>query len=159
MERAADQPLLGRIYHPQVEQQEAMEAQMSNADEGREQLVAELERLRKRVTALEQVEAERQQSRQALLQSMQQEALLEGVMLVVRGFAGRFVDNLVVARNTIEIIQEDVAMPADLEHQARNAHYCLNAALDDIAKLQQVVRVEIKGTPYGPVLDLDRSTQ
>ena len=132
---------------------------MSNADEDREQLVAELERLRKQIAVLEQTEAERQQARQELLKSMQQEALLEGVMLVVRGFSGRFVDNLVVARNTIEIIQEDLAMPASLEQQVRNSHHCLNTALEDIAKLQQVVRVEIKSTPYGPVLDLDKSAE
>lgn len=102
---------------------------------------------------------ERKQAEEARRQAGWEEAQVEGIALAAREVGSRLINNLAVGRGTIELIQQSVVLPADLEQLARGAEECLVVAMEDVVKLQRVVRVETKDTVVGPVLDLERSAQ
>ncbi|HLH22811.1 MAG TPA: PAS domain S-box protein [Acidobacteriaceae bacterium] len=102
---------------------------------------------------------ERKRVEEDARQAEREKARLEGIALAAREVGSRLNNNLAVARGTLELIQQSVALAHDLDRLARGAEECLLVAIEDVAKPQRVVRVETKDTVIGPVLDLERSAQ
>jgi DNA-binding response OmpR family regulator len=87
-------------------------------------------------------------------------ARLEGVQLTARELAHRLGNQLWTVASVLELqqLQAD-ALPESIQALIAQALPAIEGAVDDLAKLQQVVRVETRETPLGPALDLDRSTE
>ena len=84
-------------------------------------------------------------------------ARLEGITLTARELADRIINELAPCVGVLELVQARVDLPADLQGLVQQAALGLEAAVRDIRQLERVVRVEIRDTPVGPALDLDRS--
>jgi PAS domain S-box-containing protein len=87
------------------------------------------------------------------------QASLEGIRLVGREVAHRLNNALVPAVGLLDLLQVRSDTPLDLRSLAEQAAAGLAEAVDDIVKLQHVVRVATWDTPTGPALDLDRAVQ
>jgi PAS domain S-box-containing protein len=102
---------------------------------------------------------ERRRAEDALREARQHEARLEGVTLAARELAHLLNNNLALAVGALELIQDRVALPAELQRLVVDASATLDVAVSHIRQFQQVVRVETKQTPVGPALDLERSVE
>jgi PAS domain S-box-containing protein len=102
------------------------------------------------VTARKQAEAERQQAQQL-------EARLDGIVLAAREVGHLLNNDLAVAIVALDVVQRRAGLSADLQALVADASEGLAQAEQHIRRFQQVARVEIKETPLGPALDLDRS--
>jgi PAS domain-containing protein len=102
------------------------------------------------VTERKQAEAELQQA-QAL------EARLEGIVLAAREVGHLLNNDLAIAIVTMDVLHGHPGLPREVTEMAADAASGLAQAEAHIRRFQQVVRVEVKETPLGPALDLDRS--
>jgi DNA-binding response OmpR family regulator len=88
------------------------------------------------------------------------EGRLEGVQLTARELAHRLGNHLGTVVSVLELLElQPDALPEGSQALLARAVPAVEGAVDDLAKLQQVVRVETRETPLGPALDLDRSTE
>lgn len=86
-------------------------------------------------------------------------AQLEAVTLAAREVAHVLNNDLALPVGAFEMLQDDPALPAHLHDLVEGSAEGLNAAVDHVRRLQQIVRFERKETPVGPALDLDRSVR
>lgn len=82
---------------------------------------------------------------------------LEGISLAARELAHLLNNDLSVPVGLVELLQDDPYRASALGEMLGEAAQGLDAAIERIKRLQQVVRVEMKQTPVGPALDLERS--
>ena len=86
-------------------------------------------------------------------------AQLEAVTLAAREVAHVLNNDLALPVGAFEMLQEDPDLPPHLLDLVTGSAEGLNAAVDHVRQLQQIVRIERKETPVGPALDLDRSVE
>jgi C4-dicarboxylate-specific signal transduction histidine kinase len=103
--------------------------------------------------------AERKRTEEALRQSREMEARLEGVTLAAREMAHLLNNALAMPVAAIELLQQQATVPAHLHRLVDQAATSLTDAKLCIRQFQQVVRIETKDTIVGPTLDLARSVQ
>ena len=84
-------------------------------------------------------------------------ARLEGVTLAAREMAHLLHNDLCAILGYLEILQAHPDLPAFLEQPIAEAMARAETATDKIEQLRRVRRVELKETPFGPSLDLERS--
>jgi len=84
-------------------------------------------------------------------------AQLEAITLAARELAHVLNNDLALPVGAIEMLQEDPELPVHLRDLVDGSAAGLNAAVEHVRRLQQVIRFERKDTPVGPALDLDRS--
>jgi len=65
----------------------------------------------------------------------------------------------VAALTIVALIPHELEVPPELAALLQGARESLHTAQGGVAKLGRVVRVAMKDTVVGPVLDLDRSRQ
>jgi GAF domain-containing protein len=83
---------------------------------------------------------------------------LEGISLTARELAHLLNNDLAVPVGLVELLQRQRSDLHGLGDMLDEAARGLEAAVERIRRLQQVVRVETKQTPVGPALDLERSS-
>ena len=82
------------------------------------------------------------------------------MQLTARELAHRLGNRLGLVVGVLELLQLQAdTLPEDIRELVRGAVPAMEGAVDDLTKLQQVVRVETRETPLGPALDLDQSTR
>ena len=86
-------------------------------------------------------------------------AQLEAVNLAARELAHVLNNDLALPVGAFELLADDPALPPHLREIVEGSSNGLNAAVEHVRRLQQIVRVARKDTPVGPSLDLDRSVQ
>jgi len=84
-------------------------------------------------------------------------AQLEAVTLAAREVAHVLNNDLALPVGAVEMLQDDPDLPPHLQELVSGSAEGLNAAVEHVRRLQQIVRFERKETPVGPALDLDRS--
>jgi len=92
-----------------------------------------------------------------LCHAWQMEGRLEGVTLAARELAHRINNDVTVAVALLELLRVHPHTPDELRELADDATVSLQRAVQTVQRFQQVVRVEVKDTPVGPALDLERS--
>jgi PAS domain-containing protein len=92
----------------------------------------------------------------SLLQAEQ--ARLEGVLLSARSLAHNLNNALMLPYGLLELLQERRDLPPSLMELVAQGHISLQKALEHVAQLGRVVRVETQETLMGPALDLERSS-
>ncbi len=85
------------------------------------------------------------------------QARLTGVRLAARELAHLLNNDLTPAVIVLARLRDCAELPADLQRLLVDATLCLDRAVQSVAQLQRVERVETRETPYGPALDLARS--
>jgi PAS domain S-box-containing protein len=111
------------------------------------------------VTEQKAVEAELARARERELARRVEEARLEGVFLTVRESAHKLGNALSHASGygELALLHPDLSPDVrDLLHDSREG---LEEAIRYLATLQRVARVEVKETPVGPALDVERSSR
>jgi PAS domain S-box-containing protein len=103
--------------------------------------------------------SERNQADAELWQARQVEARLEGVVLASREVGHLLNNDLAVAIGALELVEAQADLPPRLRALLADLNDGLASAAEHVRQFQQVGRVEIKDTPQGPALDLERSTQ
>ncbi len=102
---------------------------------------------------------ERRLAEQALREAEAERARLEGVTLMARELAHRLNNDLSQVVGNVELIASALGDPLRLATLTDRALNGLDALSESIRRFQSVVRVEVKETPVGPALDLERSTE
>jgi hypothetical protein len=87
------------------------------------------------------------------------EARLTGVRLAARELAHVLNNDLTPAVMVFGLLQDDSQLSAEIRRPVVHAAAYLDRALQSVAQLQRVVRVETRDTPHGPALDLLRSSE
>jgi PAS domain S-box-containing protein len=103
--------------------------------------------------------SERNQAETELWQARQLEARLEGVVLASREVGHLLNNDLAVAIGALELVEAQGDLPPRLRALLADLNDGLASAAEHVRQFQQVGRVEIKDTPQGPALDLERSIQ
>ncbi|HZR98743.1 MAG TPA: response regulator [Chloroflexota bacterium] len=85
-------------------------------------------------------------------------AQLEGVTVTARELAHRLNNHLQGIIGVLDVLAHHPGLSAEGYELAQEALQQASDSARVIAQLQRVVRVEIRQTPVGPALDLDRST-
>ena len=84
-------------------------------------------------------------------------AQLEAITLAARELAHVLNNDLALPVGAFEMLRDDPDLPDHLRDLVDGSAEGLNAAVEHVRRLQQVIRFERKDTPVGPALDLDRS--
>ncbi|MCC6174231.1 MAG: response regulator [Chloroflexi bacterium] len=84
-------------------------------------------------------------------------AQLLAVTLAARELAHLLNNDLSLPVGAFELLKDDPAMPAALREVIQDAAIGLEAAVEHVRRLQQIVRIQTKDTPIGPALDLEGS--
>jgi GAF domain-containing protein len=84
-------------------------------------------------------------------------ARLLTVTLTARELAHRLNNDLSLPVGMVELLLQDPTLPARARGMLEQTAVGLEAAVQHISQLQQLVRFETKETPLGTSLDLDRS--
>jgi DNA-binding response OmpR family regulator len=86
------------------------------------------------------------------------QGLLEGVQITGREVAHLLNNDLSVVVGTVELIQQRVTLPADLQPLMDATADGLRRAIRHVQQLQQVAQVEVQEVVGSVTLDLERST-
>jgi GAF domain-containing protein len=84
-------------------------------------------------------------------------AQLQAVSLASRELDHRLNNDLALAVGTIDLLREHPALDRDLLLLVNDAAAGLQRVGEQLRRLQQLTRFQIRETPIGPALDLDRS--
>ncbi len=115
----------------------------------------DIDDLRLRLIAAERVTALHQRLAEAKLT----EGRLEGVTLAGRALAHLLNNSLLQVAARLEALEARPDLPPDVTGQVSDAALRLNQAVEHVERLQHIVRVEMRETPAGPILDLQRSAE
>jgi DNA-binding response OmpR family regulator len=86
-------------------------------------------------------------------------AQVEGIKLAARELTDLVNTRLAVAKATLELVETEANVPAQLQTAAARAQERLAEAAAAIQRLERTFQVTVKQTPTGPALDLARSTK
>ena len=95
----------------------------------------------------------------AVQEAKRLEGRLEGIILAAREMGHLLNNDLQIPVSTLELLDSELELPPELRAFLDRAKADLLAATQHLSQLQRVVRVETKETPFGPSLDLERSTK
>jgi PAS domain S-box-containing protein len=85
-------------------------------------------------------------------------AQLHAVSLAARELGHRLNNDLALAVGTIDMLRDEPSLSEELGQLVTEAAEGLGRIADQLRQLQRLVRFQIRETPVGPALDLERST-